>query len=313
MVDIEGFIGIIFQAGIVLLIIVLYSARKASKRKRRIQVQQEVQQYRHTIQTAPHKAPSKVSRDLDWIIKELNVTAFSDLERRENGFHFYVPENHRFSLFSTLRVVETKNYLKIFASLRKTLPSTLDIRRRESALMTTFPSEINISMLSNVYQIFSESPAIWAEVLRNESSKEQLLAIRTHLEYAFIRGDYVEAAVYYDSAVFRVLEFVMHSYSILTSLFSGVEEYEVESLLCYNCGDPFDVAEEICDKCGSPRPRCIICHLDLKTIEKEEVVSLPCCQIYCHKDHIISWLKQNPHCPNCHKNLSHWLNKVLLL
>ena len=209
--------------------------------------------------------------------------------------------------------METKNYLKIFASLRKTLPSTLDIRRRESALMTTFPNEINIPTLSNVYQVFSESPAIWEEVLKDTSSKEQLLALRTYLEYTFIRGDYIEAVVYHDAAVLRILEFVIYSYSILTSLFSGVEKYEVESIKCYNCGDTFDVTEEVCDKCNSPRPRCIICHLDFKPSEKEEIVSLPCCQIYSHKDHIISWLKQNPHCPNCHKNLSHWLNKVLLL
>ena len=106
---------------------------------------------------------------------------------------------------------------------------------------------------------------------------------------------------------------MVYSHSILTTLFSGIDEYEVERLECYNCGDPFDVSEEVCDKCNSPRPRCIICHLDLKRTDQEEVVTLPCCDIYSHKNHIISWLKQNPHCPNCHKNLSHWLNKVLML
>ena len=313
MVNLEGLIGFILQAGIVLLIIVLYSTKKASKRKRKNQMRQQSQQYHYSVQATPQRTQTRVSRDLDQIIKELNITDHKHFERRENGFNYHVPENHQYSLFSSIRVVETKTYLKIFATLRKSLPSTLDIRRRESSRLATFPTEINIPKLSNVYQIFSESPAIWEEVLRNENSKEQLLALRTYIEFAYIRGDYIEAVVYYNVAVLRMLDFVIYSHTILTTLFSGIDEYEVESLECYNCGDPFDVSEEICDKCGSPRPRCIICHLDLKRSEQEEVVTLPCCQIYSHKNHIIAWLKQNPHCPNCHKNLSHWLNKVLLL
>jgi hypothetical protein len=313
LVDVEGFIGFIAQAGIVLLIIIIYFARKSSKRKRRNQMRQQTQQYQHTIQATPQRTQTRVFRDLDQIIKELNITNQQQFERRENGFNFQVPENHQYSLFSSIRVVESKNYMKLFASLRKSLPSTLDIRRRESARMDILPTEILISQLSNVYQIYSESPAIWEEVLKNENSKEQLLALRTYIEFVYIRGDYVEAVVYYDAAVLRILEFVIYSHTILTTLFSGIDEYEVESLRCYNCGDPFDVTEEVCDKCNSPRPRCIICYLDLKRSDKEEVVTLPCCEIYSHKDHIISWLKQNPHCPNCHKNLSHWLNKVLLL
>ncbi|MFW9852677.1 MAG: hypothetical protein ACFFDS_07030, partial [Candidatus Thorarchaeota archaeon] len=98
MVNTEGLIGFIFQAGIVLLIIVLYSVRKASKRKRRNQMRQHAQQYQYTAQATPQRTQTRVSRDLDRIIKELNITNHKNFERRENGFNYYVPENHQFSL-----------------------------------------------------------------------------------------------------------------------------------------------------------------------------------------------------------------------
>jgi len=63
-------------------------------------------------------------------------------------------------------------------------------------------------------------------------------------------------------------------------------------------------AKEVCDDCNSPRPRCIICYQDLKPSEEENVVILPCCQIYAHREHIKVWLRKKPSCPNCHADLS---------
>ncbi|MHA2358275.1 MAG: RING finger domain-containing protein [Candidatus Heimdallarchaeaceae archaeon] len=93
----------------------------------------------------------------------------------------------------------------------------------------------------------------------------------------------------------------------------GIKEYEIEKLECYGCKDIFDPLEDTCNVCGAPRPRCLICYADLKPSEQEEVVELPCCGIFAHKEHIISWLSQESICPNCHIDLSSWLTKLKIL
>ena len=90
------------------------------------------------------------------------------------------------------------------------------------------------------------------------------------------------------------------------------ESADADVLLCYNCQDPFDPLEEKCNKCSAQRPRCIVCFQDLKPEEENDVVQLPCCEIYAHFDHIMIWLNKKPICPNCHKSLSVWMNQTRL-
>ncbi|MHA1347354.1 MAG: RING finger domain-containing protein [Candidatus Heimdallarchaeaceae archaeon] len=54
----------------------------------------------------------------------------------------------------------------------------------------------------------------------------------------------------------------------------------------------------------------MICFQDLKPSSENEVVMLPCCSIYAHKPHIITWLKENTKCPNCKTNLKYWLEEI---
>jgi hypothetical protein len=246
------------------------------------------------------------------LISNLNASDYN-LERASNGFSFIVPQRHKYSIFSRIKVIQfSSNSLKIFGTLNKQFPSYLDILRRDNRTLSD-KNEFNIPILSNVYYLFSSTPPIWTEVLKNDQINDYFLSLRAYLDYLYLRNDYVEAVVYSDTAVIKLLDLSVMLHDSLKSLVSGIEDEEVELLVCYNCQDPFDPTEEICDKCGVPRPRCIICHLDLKPSEKEEVVNTPCCGVYAHKNHIIAWLKQRSSCPNCHASLGHWLNKLLML
>ena len=85
---------------------------------------------------------------------------------------------------------------------------------------------------------------------------------------------------------------------------------DIEEVRCYSCSDIFNLYEEKCSNCGASRPKCMICYQDIKVDEKEKLARLPCCNVYVHEQHIISWLKQNKKCPNCRQNLEKWFKQM---
>ena len=305
--DWTGAIGLILEIGIPLIFIIAYATRKIRRNRKRRNRNETYKQYR--VPESNITSTSRREIDLDLIASEIGTHNSELLDKKINGFEYQVPKHHVYSIFAKIKVIRvTQQSVKIFASLRQPLPSNLDIRLRRE-LVYGFQSRIDIPRLSSVFNIYSGTPDLWEYVLKDEDVKAQLLALRTHLEYILLRGEYVESIVFYESAVIGVLNFVGNVHAILMGTKAAKQE-KVEKLTCYNCEDPFDPLEEVCDKCGSARPRCIVCFLDLKPSEKQDVVKLPCCEIYAHTNHIISWLQQNPNCPNCHENLSHWLSRL---
>ena len=306
----NGVIGLILEIGIPLILIIAYATRKVRRNRERRTRNEGYKQYR--VPESNITSTSRRGIDLDFIASEIGTHNTELLDKKVNGFEYQVPKHHVYGIFTKIKIIRvTQQSVKIFASLRQPLPSNLDIRLRRE-IVHGFQSRIDIPRLSSVYNIYSGTPELWEYVLKDEDVKAQLLALRTHLEYILIRGEYVEGIVYFESAVIGVLNFVGNVHAILMGTKAAKQE-KVEALTCYNCEDPFDPLEEECDKCGSARPRCIVCFLDLKPSEKQDVVKLPCCEIYAHTNHIVSWLQQNPNCPNCHENLSHWLSKLTMI
>ncbi len=303
-------LGILLEIAIPLILIIAYATRKIRSNKRR-KVRDET--YRqHRAPMVDITKPSRSTIDLDLIASEIGTHKSENLDKKVNGFEYQVPKHHVYSIFSKIKVVRvTQQSVKIFASLREPLISNLDIRIKRE-MTYGYQTQIDIPRLSSVFNINSGTPDLWEYVLKNEDVKAQLLALRTHVEYILLRGEYVESIVFYESAVIGVLNFVGNVHAILMGTKTAKED-KVEALACYSCEDPFDPLEEECDKCGSARPRCIVCFLDLKPSEKQDVVKLPCCEIYAHTNHIVSWLQQNPNCPNCHENLSHWLSRLTMI
>jgi hypothetical protein len=121
-------------------------------------------------------------------------------------------------------------------------------------------------------------------------------------------GKFVSGILSSPYEVYQILELIRLLYQEIS-----IDDYgdvDVEELLCYECDDSFKAQEEKCDKCNASRPTCCVCLLDLKPSEKQEVVRTPCCEVYAHRDHILTWLEKNPKCPNCKKDLYLWIRTL---
>jgi hypothetical protein len=186
---------------------------------------------------------------------------------------------------------------------------SLEIKRRESSDYST-ENQFSVSRLDNVFILKSTTSEIWIPVLDDSTIKKEFLALRPYLEFFVLKRQFVEAFLYSERAVAKTVELVMKINPSSITSSSDIKTTAAETLLCYNCGDPFNPLENYCDKCNNSRPRCIVCYQDLKPYEQENIVALPCCNIYAHRNHIVTWLMKKPNCPNCNRNLSRWLSQV---
>jgi len=251
------------------------------------------------------------SLNLEKTITLLGVAQEPSLVKLENGFQFSVPLTHKYALFEKIKVDRAYQGLQLRAKFRDEVYITLDIRKRDSIFLPT-KDVFSISMLENVYVLSSPESEIWKSFLRDEEIKLDLLALRPHLEFLSIKGQYFEALVYYDRSIIKLLDWLLKVNPTLQKKVIQIQKEQVQTLFCYNCGDIFDPMEEVCEHCGAPRPICIVCFQNLHPSESRNVVKLPCCEVYAHQEHIITWLRKNPICPNCKSNLSQWLNELLL-
>ncbi|NPD87387.1 MAG: hypothetical protein HGN29_01605 [Asgard group archaeon] len=87
---------------------------------------------------------------------------------------------------------------------------------------------------------------------------------------------------------------------------SILRKQSIDTIICYSCRDVFIEKENVCDKCGAPKPNCIVCGLDLspETDPSEKVIILPCCSVYVHTEHILEWLEIKELCPNCKQKIT---------
>ena len=72
-------------------------------------------------------------------------------------------------------------------------------------------------------------------------------------------------------------------------------------LTCTTCGEIIPSSNEVCSACGSQKPVCYICLSPL--LANEDIVKVPCCQNYAHKEHIINWINVDGSCQKCKKKL----------
>ncbi len=309
-VDVTDFLYLIFLVVIAFIAIPISRSRK----KKREQRARQHQTYKSYTQPQPGYAAyqQKKAIDFDSILRNLRITDTSSVDRALNGIQLVLPKDNPYSLFSDIKIIQHRNNaIKIYATLSRVIPSDLEVRNKQK-VFSSGVNEIRVPQLASTYNISTEKGEMWASILSIDKSVDHLLSLQYELEYFYLREDYFESVVYSEAGVFSVLNFIKFLHFNIKNLFVDVKDYDVEQLKCYNCEDPFDPLEEICDKCGAPRPRCLICYQDLKPSEKQEVVQVPCCSIYTHKDHMLAWLKKNKKCPNCHQDLSHWANKLML-
>lgn len=310
----ESFTALIIVLGVIVLIFIIGMNIKSAK-KRNYAKRIKSRSSKITPQSTPNRVnnpPSKKGRfkDLEWLKNEI-IENEGNVLRLSKGYQFNIPKGHLYDLFSAIKITrENTRTIKVVAVLTKVIPSYLDIRPKNSSYRST-RDIFSIIDLNRNFKFYSTAPDMWREIFTNSRIKDLLKHNASFIHRYYLKGEYMEAIISYDRTVITILTITQLIHEGLKQLFGALDSYEIEKLICYNCKDPFDPLEEECDKCGSPRPRCIVCLLDLYPSDLErDVITTPCCGVYAHKDHIITWLKQDSRCPNCLKNLSHWLGQM---
>ncbi|MCE7742934.1 MAG: E3 ubiquitin protein ligase [Candidatus Heimdallarchaeota archaeon] len=220
------------------------------------------------------------------------------------SFEFH--KDHKYSFLHNLAIeVVSVDDIKISAILRIEYPISLSIKRRTKQDISSEEKKIE----SSQFFVFHTSHHIAFEEIFAERTFDDLLIKNKDKMYSLTFNSKFIVALLSDFStiepLFNLITFI-HDELMLKDF----GDTAVEELACYQCGDLFQSTEEKCDKCGAPRPSCVVCLLDMKPSEKKKVVQTPCCEVYAHKDHLISWLETNAKCPNCKKDLFLWLRTL---
>ncbi|MCE7741870.1 MAG: E3 ubiquitin protein ligase [Candidatus Heimdallarchaeota archaeon] len=295
----------IFSNSLFVVYLVLWINHRLSKRLETIETI-------NRVATVVKKKKKKI--EYDKITELLGFSSDVSFNEIEGGYTFIVPEDHIYAdFFERIKVVydEVFKGISIVLKLKSDSLLSLDIRKRDS-IFSNQRKEFSISPLSNVYSLNSQTPEIWENLLSDPIFQQNLLLLRPYFEHFSLKGEYVEALVYSDTTIVKLIDWVMEMNPSMELMSKIIDASDADILLCYNCQDPFDPLEETCTNCGSARPRCIICFQDLKPEEEDDVVMLPCCEIYAHRDHIMTWLRKKSICPNCHSSLTRWMNQTKL-
>ncbi|MCG3260799.1 MAG: hypothetical protein H7644_13685, partial [Candidatus Heimdallarchaeota archaeon] len=200
---------------------------------------------------------------------------------------------------------EDRRYIRIRASWRESIPYSIDIRAKKSNI-EWYLLGIEIPVMSEMYRIFTQYPNIWKKIFKDNIIVDRFIDIHKGIVFIFIREEYVELLVLNERVAIDLISTVLLIEEAVRSPTLETKATKVEKLRCYNCRDLIDPTEEYCDKCNSPRPICIVCHLDLRIAEMKEIVTLPCCGVYAHRSHLNKWLKIKSQCPNCLADISDW-------
>ncbi len=213
-------------------------------------------------------------------------------------FEFHKDHKYNFLYNLSIEVLSPTN-IKMSAILRTEYPISLSIKRKSH---NQTEEKVNKEIRSSQYfNYHSSHPIAFEEIFTDKKFDEKIISLKDTLTSLAFNGKFAVAIISNYMAIdpiFKIITFI-HDQLMLKD-FSNID---VEKLICYQCGDVFEANEEKCNKCGAPRPRCVVCLLDTKPSEKKKVIQTPCCGVYAHKEHLISWLETNPRCPNCKKDL----------
>ena len=240
------------------------------------------------------------------------IPGLTVVKKQKHDIVYDVPSSNKYhEVISRLRIeyLDYLKALKLIIRLKSDSLVSLEIQRRDSVFAKQ-EDELIIPRLSNAYVLNSSTPEVWTSLSNDTIFIEDLLLLRPHLEHFSLKGQFIEVILYSEKAITKVLDWILELNPSMEKLAESIKATKAEKILCYNCQEPFDLLEETCSNCGSPRPKCIICFQDLKPEVDTDVIILPCCKIYAHKDHIMMWLLRKSNCPNCHHDLSRWANEI---
>jgi hypothetical protein len=215
---------------------------------------------------------------------------------------FSFPQDNALEFLANVSLVlKGAEMITIDALLQYEYPFSLSIRKIDI-------KNLKEAKFRDLYYIFSTRESLTEAVSNSKNIQSILMKQALKIRSVTFKGKFVSGVLTSPYEIYQLLELIRLIYHEIS-----IDDYgdiDVEELVCYTCGDKFEVNEKKCNKCNAPRPTCCVCLLDLKPSEKDEVVSTPCCEVYAHKDHILVWLENNPKCPNCRKDLYLWIRTL---
>ena len=234
------------------------------------------------------------------ILNNISVQDIKDSEGTIPRVTFKFHKDHKFNFLYNLSIeVFSSDDIRLNAILRQDYPISLSIKRKtHQETQSTNESQIESSQF---FSFHTSHPVAFKEIFTKKEFDKLLLEIKDTLTNLVFNGKFVETSFTHFSALLPLFGLITFIHDEL--MLKDFGDMEVEQLTCYECGDIFETDENKCNKCGAPRPRCIVCLLDLKFSEKDKVIRTPCCDVFAHRHHLINWLETNPTCPNCKKDL----------
>lgn len=267
----------------------------------------------HIIDKTKTNQTEKIKIQEEWksFLAQLGAINIKTSKSKTIDYAFNFPDEHPMSLFKDFRIYEEYNQLKLYASTDKPLSIFLEIilnqRKEERSLKEQLERPIDY-----YYTLQSTDYTLITQIIENKPILRILKMIYPYLtEFKLTKHNFIAKLT--DAYTIKdVLELAFNIYKLREETRLAILVTKVSELECYACKDPFVLTEDVCDKCNAPRPRCIICLLDLLPEERENVIETPCCHTYAHYEHILKWLQRKRKCPNCGTDLSHLLNELKL-
>ncbi len=299
------FLAYIFLLGIVgIMVVFLYWSIKRKRESRSPRQIREVELLRmdDLISAEEHLLNDKIIPI---------VNKMGGINSKESGeitprltFEFH--KDHKFGFLRNLSLkVFSLDDIILNSLLRVEYPISLSIKKKSRHELQTHEIEIE----SSQYFVFHTSHQVALEEIFSEKKfDDMLIQIKDSLTSITLNGKFVTAVITDYSIIEPLFKLITFIHDVI--MLKDFGDTEVEKLMCYQCGDLFKSDEEKCDNCQAPRPTCIVCLLDMKPSEIHKVVLTPCCEVYAHRDHLISWLETKAKCPNCKKDLFLWLRTL---
>lgn len=162
--------------------------------------------------------------------------------------------------------------------------------------------------LNSHYIISSNDELLVKSLNQNSRITQKLIALSSNLEIILVNRKYFVATFYDANHLNEIVDLLGELYKEFVNQKTGLKT--VTYIKCFDCEDDLDENDEKCPNCNTNRPRCAICLLDLQPAEKEEVIQMPCCGVYGHREHIMMWVEKAHTCPNCKVKQIEWLDEL---
>ncbi len=247
--------------------------------------------------------------DLFRVFSDLGASSCKKMSGYLIGHEFEFPFDHEFDFIDKVKVMVTKaGTIKFDIVLKVDYSLVFHIRKRRNSIESQRTGSSAPSSLEDLYSISNQTNDVVNRVLSTELIQSLLIDFSDTLEHFILNEKFYTVQVRDFQTIFVVFDIIQEFHSQIRSI--GYMTSKVDVIKCFNCETVLSSQDTVCPQCSIPRSTCVICRSPVNPEEKRTVVETPCCNVYAHKEHILTWLKSKHSCPICHKNLDYWARKL---